>query len=169
MKTLAYATLMANGRYGTPDTGATPEDVMADYFKTAIETGNVIVGRNTYNEFAKLGGAGALTAKGVDVVVLAKDFKEADGAVHIASTPTDALKYLAQRGASRAMIGGGAATITSFLELGLIDELCINILPLLSDKGLALKLGKDISAPLTLANTKLLGENVTQLHYKVIK
>ncbi len=169
MKVLVYATLTANGHYGIPDPDPTPKEVIADYFEHLKKTGNIIIGRRTYDDLVKYyGGVSSFTSAGADVVILSSQAVDVSGA-YLARTPEEALKYLEQKGHATAMVGGGANAINSFLQRKLLDEFYINLLPHISGKGLTLTRGEGKPLVVKLMGTKTLSTDVIQVQYAVSK
>lgn len=80
---------------------------------------------------------------------------------------TDLMKELEKEGLAHAYIDGGA-TITSFLNQRLIDEITITQAPVLLGEGISLfgKLAQKIK--LTEAKTKAFANDFIQISYKVI-
>jgi riboflavin biosynthesis pyrimidine reductase len=101
----------------------------------------------------------------VAYVVVTTDPAPREGA-HVAATPEAALAYLAGRGFSTALVGGGAATDASFLSRGLIDELYLNVEPVLTGPGLTIPARAGATTPLTLVGTARLSPDIVQLRYR---
>lgn len=82
--------------------------------------------------------------------------------------PDELLKRLAREGAQHVYVDGGA-TIRSFLEADLIDEITLTIIPIILGQGMSLfeKLSKEIS--LTHVGSKSYDFGYVQLKYIVNK
>lgn len=161
LKAILYSGLTANGNYGSSDTGQLPkQEELDDLNKHALEAGNIVMGRRTYEIFND-----GEIFKGLDVVVVSTSgsFKEA----HTVASPKEALNYLNLKGYNTAFIIGGIALANAFLTERLIDEMFINIEPYM-EEGFKLEPGKS-----KFQNLKLLGyqeiekSGIVQLHYKV--
>jgi dihydrofolate reductase len=167
MEILAYATLSANGYYIIPETDPTPEEIMADFMTHAQKAGNVIIGRATYDDMVTFyGGVTAFTSQGIEVVVLSGREDDISGAKVVVS-PGAAIDYLRAQGKTQAMVGGGAATISAFLEAGLVTDLRVNVLPLLGFRGLQFLASPTEATPLQLVQSISLPKGSIQLHYKM--
>ncbi len=68
------------------------------------------------------------------------------------------------------MVAGGGKLNAAFLEQGLIDEIFIDVEPVLVGEGLPFVDGSDFSIEgLNLLETKQIGSDGIQLHYAVRK
>lgn len=86
------------------------------------------------------------------------------------SSPREALQLLESNGFTTAFVGGGSSLNASFLKEGLVDELIIDIEPMLLGSGKPLFAPlKDTSIPLELLKVKKLTSQEVQLHYKIHK
>ncbi|MGA9762958.1 MAG: dihydrofolate reductase family protein [Gaiellaceae bacterium] len=165
MKTVLYVTLSANGLVTQADgTHPIPPEILRDFAQHVQRAGNVVVGRRTFELMAAQGASGAMA--GIATVVVTGSGLKVDG-IEVAASPQEALELLERRGCETALVGGGAALDASFLALGLVDEICLNIEPVLMSKGLALESGADRAISLRLVGTATLGENVVQLRYDI--
>ena len=63
------------------------------------------------------------------------------------------------------MMGGGGI-IASFLDAGAIDQLIINVIPVLIGEGIPLIAPRHRHVALTLLSTRAFGDGVVQLHYE---
>jgi dihydrofolate reductase len=125
------------------------------------QAGNVIVGRRTY-EIMKAAGDFDEEA---ETVVLSKG-KSADiGKVHFVSSPKEALEYLDAKRFQVAVVGGGRAANTAFLDAGLLNEIILDVEPIMLGEGLTLfsKQSRDIKMKV-LGEEKLDADSV-RLHY----
>jgi riboflavin biosynthesis pyrimidine reductase len=64
------------------------------------------------------------------------------------------------------MMGGGGI-IASFLDAGAIDQLIINVAPVLIGEGIPLIAPRHRHVPLTLLSSRQFSDGVVQLHYEV--
>jgi dihydrofolate reductase len=168
MKTILYVSVTATGQIGEASADQpVPQAVLADYMAKLKQSGNIIMGWRTYDDLVKRwGGTAALTSAGEDLVVLSSKPENTPDAF-VVSSPEAALKYVKDKGHDQALIGGGAATYNAFLRQNLVDELYINVIPLLSAKGLNLALADNSFRDVQLLDTKTLGEDVVQMHFAV--
>jgi dihydrofolate reductase len=89
--------------------------------------------------------------------------------VVVSEGPKAVLQLLAEKGFSSAFIAGGGKVNASFLAEGLIDEIYLDVEPLLFSKGIPVIAPVDFEYDLQLLATKKLNDNTVQLHYKVLK
>jgi dihydrofolate reductase len=165
MRTVLYVTVSANGLVTQADeTHPVPPEILRDFAQQVQRAGNVVVGRRTFELMAAQGASGAMA--GIATVVVTGSGLKVDG-IETAVSSQEALELLERRGCETALVGGGAALDASFLALGLVDEISLNIEPVLTNAGLALESGADRAISLRLVDTATLGDNVVQLRYDV--
>ncbi len=166
MQTILYVSLTANGRLGQSGGGhASPPQIQADFAALARRSGNVIIGRRTYE---LLGSQAAFTQAlaGVTIIVVSGR-AQAPGDVTMASSPQEALRALGDRGFAAPVVGGGAQLDGAFLSEGLADELYVNIMPSITGSGPVLPVADTTEATLRLIDTKRLAGGLLQLHYAI--
>jgi len=84
-------------------------------------------------------------------------------------TPQEIIAYVAGKGFTAAILGGGARTNAMFLKAGLVDEILITVEPKLFGVGLNFTEGEELDLDLELIESKELGDGAVQLRYKVVK
>jgi dihydrofolate reductase len=160
MKTVLYMGLMANGCYATADEShpesSLPKEVMNNFAQYVGKFGNLIIGRRTNDMFQT-------PMPGIERVIMSRS--NYDG-ITVAATPSEALSYLEKRGFDAALVGGGAQVVSAFLSQGLIDELYINMYPLIST-GRIFAISEKLESNLELIGVEKLSAEIVQLHYKV--
>lgn len=164
MKTILWATLTANGNYQRNDPQHPPRpEALADFAAHVATTGNFIVGRKTFEGFAagQPAPAGSPMARATIVVVSSK----APPGLPAAPGPREALALVRERGFANALLAGGETLHNAFLAADLVDELVLNIAPVLEDDGFKLVLPKGAHRTIALVETKPLGGGVVQLRY----
>lgn len=169
MKTILYLGQTING-YIANENDSTPwskEEFTA--FHSAI-TGakNIIVGRRTYqimkkyDEFKKCGNP--------FIVIVTKSSKfRSTGKSAVANSPSGAIKILKSKGFKVAFMSGGSKVATSFMQQGLINEIWIDIEPLIFGNGIPLFQISKLNVKLRMTGTKKISKNTIQLRYKVLK
>lgn len=167
MKTILWATLVANGNFA--QIGAEEQSHQAafgDFLARAQAAGNFIVGRKTFEQLAASGGGGSMG--NIEAVLVSQTSEEIPG-VQVVSSPQEALTYLQARGHTTALLAGGATLHNAFLGQGLVDELIFNVVPALEGKGLNLLLDQDRYQyqKVKLLGFQSLGNDIVQLHYAV--
>tara|TARA_Y100000310_G_scaffold345354_2_gene464086 strand:- start:3007 stop:3486 length:480 start_codon:yes stop_codon:yes gene_type:complete len=134
-------------------------------FSTMVQSiGNIVIGRKTYeimkenNEFEKIGNP--------VVVVVSNTLKEKSVFVN---SPEKAIEQLKEKGFSEVLVAGGGILNSSFVKKGLIDEIYLDIEPVLFGRGISLFAKNDFEEKLTLLGTKKISKDTIQLHYQVRK
>lgn len=159
----------ANGMIAKPD-DSTPwtDKEWKSYSAFVKKAGNVILGNKTYklmledNSLKKLGDP--------TVIVLSSYPKpeEVKNKNHFfVDTPQKALEILKKKGFKTVVIGGGGKLNSVFMSEELVDEIYLDVEPLLFGKGIKLFKDADFEASLELLDVKKLSKNEIQLHYKV--
>ena len=163
MKTVLYLSLSANGLITQAnETHQVPPEILQDFVQRMQRAGNVVVGRRTFELMIAQAAQGAVA--GVELVVVTGAGMQAGG-VATAASPEEAVELLERKGYETALVGGGAALDASFLSRGLVDEICLNVEPVLTSEGLSLDFGVDHATELRLIDTRKLSESTIQLRY----
>jgi len=76
---------------------------------------------------------------------------------------------LREKGIDEAMLGGGGKTNAIFMKEGLINDLIIDIEPLVFGEGIGLFDGADFEKKLVFKSVRKISDKVIQLHYGVVK
>lgn len=141
------------------------DETWESYYKIISSIGNMIIGRKTYemiresDELEKLGNP-------LTVVLTAKP-QESDQKVFCVNTPQEAVELMNKKGFQEVVIGGGSSTNAAFLKERLIDEIILDVEPLVFGRGVSLFSNIDSNLKLELLGSKKVATNVIQLHYKV--
>lgn len=144
----------------------TPEE-WRSYSLFVRKAGNLIVGRRTYEiltkqpEFAEF--------KDIKLVVVSKkqDINLVSRKHLIAESPKKALTFL--KNFKRIVVAGGGTLNNSFLEENLIDEIYLDVEPIIITTGIPLFKGKEFVKNLKFINQQKISENEIQLHYTIVK
>ena len=83
-------------------------------------------------------------------------------------SPAEVVKELNNRGFESAILGGGAKTNASFLKNKLVNEIIINVHPIIFGRGLRITEGVELNQKLELLEVKEIGDQTVQLKYKVL-
>lgn len=136
-------------------------------YSLAVRTaGNLVVGHCTYGILTKQPEFSEF--KNVKLVVVAQENFQILSPNHlIAYSPKEALELL--KDFREVIVAGGGALNASFGEENLIDEIFIDIEPIILSKGIPLFRDKDFERNLKLIGQKKISENEIQLHYEVLK
>ncbi len=168
MKTILYLAMTANGMIAR-DNDATDWVSPTEWksFSSMIQkAGNMIIGRRTYEvmvrnkEFSNL--------RKVKVVVVSQTLKT-NGKMTAVKSPPEALSFLRQEGFSQALVCGGGKLNSSFMKANLVDEIYLDIEPVLLGKGIKLFADAEFDAKLQLMGIKKLSKDEVQLQYRVKK
>ena len=168
MKVLLYAAITINGFIAkeNDDTSWISREEW-DIYSLAVRTaGNVIVGYRTYGiltqqpEFSEF--------KDVKLVVVAEqEFQTLSPHHLVARSPKEALKLLSAF--EEVIVAGGGALNASFLNENLVDEIYLDIEPIILGKGIPLFRDKNFERKLKLVGQKKITDHEIQLHYEVLK
>lgn len=152
------------------DSEFTSEEDSKLFVAMCKKVGNAIIGKNTYDYIQSKG----YQQKNILTVVLTHDAvlltKKSPHSIFTDKPPKDVLIMLEEKGFKEALVAGGGILNSAFLKEGLIDEMYIDIEPLILGRGIPLFADGDFEAHLQLLDVKTLTNNQTiQLHYEVIK
>ena len=169
MKKVLYMAMSLNG-YIAKENNATPwsEEEWNIFSEKVKEFGCIIVGRKTYqimkdnNEFQKI-------SNPLTVVISKRNTDERSSNFVFLDSPEKALTFLEEKAFDKVLIAGGSVVNTSFLEKKLIDEIYLDIEPIIFGKGIRLFQEIDIETDLELLEIKKLSKNTMQVHYKIAK
>jgi dihydrofolate reductase len=164
MNTVLYMSLTANGCFAKAGTTRPiPKEILVNFAQSAGKFGNLIIGRHTYDSMKAQLNQRAFPD--IELIVVSRSIlKYEEGKV--AASPLEALHYLEQKGFSTALVGGGAQLDSCFLGQGLIDEIYLNIEPLLARSD-TFVISENLDSNLNLVSVNKLGDNTLQLQYKV--
>ncbi len=134
------------------------------------KTGCLIWGRKTYEIVKKWDKKYLDTLKNIVKVIISSDqsFEVEEGFVKV-NSPKKALEILEKKGFTSAILTGGSHNNTSFAKENLINEIILNIEPVVIGMGILVFASDDFDLKLELLETKEINKNLLQLHYKVIK
>jgi dihydrofolate reductase len=139
------------------------------FHKTIKDSGVMIMGSETFKQFAD----DFPQKDALNVVVTNKKSllnKKVDGALFTNLSPKKLLEKLSKDGFKQVALIGGEKLNTSFIKENLIDEIYVDIHPILIGNGLRI-FGdlKDYFKNLKLLDITKLKNNLVLLHYKVFK
>jgi len=172
MKTILYLDLSADGLIATSNRlpgvewewAGVPLERWCQYCN---ESNNLIVGRITYGELTESDSSDILHPDH-KVVISSRDIDLADSWLQF-STPKQAVDYLKSRNIENIIVGGGRQLGLTFIEDGLIDEIILDIYPILFGNGTAMLGGLDRCIQLELVNSENLGDGAIRNHYKLLQ
>ena len=156
------ANLSANGKLILAEHSTTyqaPQEVASMAFTKAIECGNIIMGKTTYDMFSTIA---AEILSNLEVVIMSNE--DVNSNVFTAKSSDDAISYLKSKGFKEACVAGGTKTFNTFFEAGLADELFFNHFPIVINGGGCLETAVEKTLEYKLADVKACGD-VASLHY----
>ncbi len=172
MKVIQYLATSINGHItvGNNGTDWVTSQTINDFDKLNKECGVVVMGKSTYESFGS-----DFPQKGCLNIVMTTDkellSKQSEGALFTDKSPKEVIQVAEEKGFSKLFLVGGTKTNTSFLKDNLIDEIWINIHPLIIGHGKYLfdELQEISIKELELLESEKFGGNQMLLKYKVKK
>ncbi|MBI2613716.1 MAG: dihydrofolate reductase family protein [Candidatus Levybacteria bacterium] len=136
------------------------------YSSIVRKAGNLIIGHRTYGILTKQ--PEFVEFKKIKIIIVShKNFKTLNSNHIIAKTTKEALRLL--KGFENIIVAGGGTLNTSFIAGNLVDEIYLDIEPIVFGKGIRLFGKADFETKLKLLDIKKLSDNEVQLHYQVLK
>lgn len=167
--TLIMATTINGFVAGKNDDTDWVKDIEALY-KLTVEAGTAIMGRRTYEECIKYN---AFPYKGALNVVMSHDkallSKSSSEVIFTDDTPKGVLQMLTQRGLDHALVIGGGHINGSFLKENLIDEIILDVHPLIMSGGIHIFESQFPYQQLELVSFKKMNDQILQVKYNVKK
>lgn len=140
------------------------------FYKTVADWGVAVMGRRTYEESDKYN---AFPYKGALNIVMTHNPKllkiKQENALFINATPEEVVKLVAKKGHKKLLVIGGGQINGNFLKAGLIDEIIIDIHPLIISNGVRLFESEFPYQNLELISYKEINDQILQVKYKVKK
>ncbi|MFM2415199.1 MAG: hypothetical protein RI911_892 [Candidatus Parcubacteria bacterium] len=171
MKTTLYMAMSANGYIAKSDDTTPWSEAEWEHFSTFInEHKNIIIGRRTYEIMKEAGSFDTFT--NVTVIVITQQETESDESSHLlfVHSPSDALAAAEAQGITHAVVAGGSTINGLFLEQGLIDEIRLDVEPMVFTKGISLcSTVLPLQLNLTLNSVTQINTQSIHLHYSVQK
>jgi len=169
MKITLYMAISVNGFIAKPSHN-TPwtEEEFESYSNKVKEVGNLIIGKTTFDLMYEKKIFTDLDEPFVVVLTSSEEKPPREKTVYV-KTFEDAVKTLRRQGFSSLLVGGGGQTDTAALESGMIEELYVDVEPLVFGEGIPLFSSSETNLKLKLVDTKRIGASGMQLHYQVLK
>lgn len=169
MKTILYMGVTPNGYIAKEDGNSewTSEEDLQGFFENSKKAGNIIMGKNTYYEALKQGYFPF--PETLNVVVSHENIENrwGDKVIFTNATPKEILKILGEKGFKTAFLAGGGTLNASFLKEKLINEIYLDVEPLIFGKGIQIIAPSEFEHELELLEVKKLNKDTVQLHYLV--
>lgn len=172
MKVTLFMAISLNGLVARKNN---EEDFLShDNWNTFVElaksTGCMIWGRKTQEVVETWEGEYLNEINDIKKVVVSSNPNLKLGENYIqASSPVDSLNKLEIEGFKDVILTGGSQLNSSFATEGLIDEIKLNIEPVVVGKGISLFHANDFDLKLKLLTTKQITDQIIQVHYSVKK
>ncbi|MBI4039504.1 dihydrofolate reductase [Candidatus Daviesbacteria bacterium] len=168
MEVILYMAISANGMIAKSDddTSWISKEEWDSYSLAVRSAGCLVVGRRTYHilteqpEFTEF--------KDIKLAVVSKeDFATLAPNHLVAHSPKEALELL--KDFKKVIVAGGGILNASFLVENLIDEIYLDIEPIIFGDGIPVFQDKNCERRLKLIGQKKITDAVIQLHYEVLK
>lgn len=168
MKVILYMAMSVNGMIAKKDddTSFVTKAEWKSFSRTVQKAGTMVIGRRTYEVMAREGDFPKIGR--TKVVVLSS--RESDPSGHVSffsGSPRELIKKLRKERRTVVVAGGGRVN-ASFLKEGLVDELYIDIEPVVFGSGIPLFRDQEFEKGLRLVDVRKLSANEVQLHYKIV-
>jgi dihydrofolate reductase len=173
MKVILYMATTANGMIAreNDDSDFLSGSEWKEYLRMVKSCGNCIIGRRTYEFCTSDPNQTFPFPNAINVVMTKKKFKNKwpNQVIFTDKSPKGILTMLRQKGFKFTFLAGGSALNSSFMKAGLVDEIYIDIVPLVLGKGITLFADASFEHKLRLIDSKKFLGGVVQLHYKVLR
>jgi len=169
MKVVLFNAMSVDGFIATTkDDTPWSEPIWQAYNDFIRAHGNLVVGRRTY-ELMKI--TGELVKIGSpETVVVSRTLNEPnDPKIHVARSPAEAVTKLKTLGFTEIVISGGGLLNGSFLEAGLLDEMILDIEPIILGQGISLFTGLTKQPRCKLLRKDQISPEHLRLHYQIKK
>lgn len=172
MKVSLYITLTANGCFSREnhDISYISNEVIHNLNDLIKKTGNVIVGRKAYDILSKK--TDLFKKEDPRIFVISKNTSLISDNIrlhYVNFSPKRIIEFIEEDDYDKTLILGGSKTASLFLKENLVDEIYVNIEPLLLGNGVKFFCEYPLEKRLELISTNKISNNVIQLHYKVLK
>ena len=168
MKVILYMAISANGMIAKSDddTSWISKEEWDSYSLAVRTAGCLIVGSRTYQILTKQ--PEFLEFKDIKLVAVSQENFSTLSPNHlVARSPKEALELL--KDFKEVVVAGGGILNASFMAENLVDEIYLDVEPIVFGKGIRLFAEKDFELKLKLIETKKISGDEIQLHYKVLK
>ena len=163
--------ISANGMIAIKDGG---EDFLSHenwnrFVKFASKIGCFIWGRKTYEAVVGWEGDYLNDLKDVRKVIISRTKINLKEGFTLANSPEEAIKQLETEDFEQAIITGGSIVNSEFAKRRLIDEVILDVNPIILGEGIPV-FAKDVfEMKLELLEFEKVGKEIVELRYKVVK
>jgi len=145
-------------------------DNWIEFTKISNKIGCLIWGRKTYDSVKTWNKSYLESLSKVEKVILSRDPQmQLEKGFYLASTPQLALEMLEKEGYKEVILTGGSTNNSAFAKENLIDEIILDIEPVIVGTGIPLFKPVNFINKLELLSSKSLSNGILQLHYSVVK
>lgn len=171
MKVILTMAISANGIIATK-TGS--EDFLShdnwlQFVKLAKKVGCFIWGRKTYEAVLKWEGDHLKELEAVKKIIISRSNLKLIKGFELANSPEEALTKLKEYGYKEAIVTGGSTINSAFAKASLIDEVIFDVNPSILGEGIPIFAPDSFELSMELIGVERVGNNLVELHYKVIK
>ncbi|MBI2622162.1 dihydrofolate reductase [Candidatus Microgenomates bacterium] len=168
MKTILYMGISINGYIAKADdnTDWTSKEDWDGFYKHSKVARNIILGKRTFDLAVSDGTFPFPDCLNVVMTHQKVDNKWGKRVVFTDKSPREILEMLQESGFKEVFVAGGGHINSSFMKDGLIDEIYVDVEPIVFGKGIQLFAPEDFEYKLKLLSVKNLNKNTVQLHYK---
>ena len=169
MKLILYMAMTVNGFVATEEGDTdwvSPED-WDRFKKIAKETGNVIIGRTTYEAMIEEKTFPLADCLNVVMTREAPPVEPIKNVIFSDKSPEEVLEDLAKQGFESALLAGGGELNGSFMADGLIDEIYLTVEPIAFGEGVKLFGSGFFRRDMELLGVEKISDSEVQLHYAV--
>lgn len=168
MKVILYMAMSANGMIAKSDddTSWISKEEWDSYSLAVRTAGCLIIGKRTYDiltkqpEFSELKDVKLVTVSHMDFPLLSSNHL-------IAHSAPEALELIKEF--DEVIIAGGGMLNATFLSENLVDEIYLDIEPIIIGQGIPIFKEASFQSSLKLLGQKNISNNEIQLHYQIIK
>ena len=145
-------------------------DCWLAWLETLREYGCLLFGRKTYEIVKSWDKKYMENLKGIRVVIVsANPHYTVNEGFELASSPQEALNKLGKDGFKSAVLTGGSTLNSSFAKLNLIDEVILNVEPIIIGKGIPVFYPDVFDLKLEMIEMRQSKGKTIQLHYRVVR
>lgn len=169
MKTTLFFSISIDGFIANSDgIPMFPPPAWEDWCALVNEVGNCIAGRASVEQLKDDEMAAILNPEH-KIVLSSQDIDYTDAGWKLAKSPAEALAMLEEAGVEEAIVGGGRAVYHAFLREGLVDEVVMDLQPVVFGTGVPVFGGELDMTLLKLIESKPLNDSAIRFRYSVLR
>lgn len=169
MKVILYMAVAVNGYIAKEnhDTSWISREDWESFNKISKEIGCIVIGRNTYEIMKKENSF----VQNCTYYILTTDENLSslnEKIIIFPGDPKTLLDEVSKKGFEKICVAGGGKLNSSFLENNFVNEIYLDVEPVILGKGIQLFFPVDYDAKLKLIEVNKLNDSTVQLHYSVL-